>query len=302
MPIQASYGPLVPCQQLDALVRDLADTPYPVLILGPTGSGKSTLAKYIHATSRRRRGPFIECAVTSIPDELRQAELLGSAKGSFTGAYHDRAGLFEQAHTGTLFLDELGHASLRLQQTLLGVLETGMIRRIGDANQRAVDVRVICATSADLAARARDGAFLEELLYRVECLTIELASLRERPATIVPLAVGYLREAFTELGRDFEPVLTKEATDAIRRAPWPGNMRQLRSVCQFIASRVRSQRAIQLADLPGLIRGAVGAHSSRPDQARAMLAAANGNKSKAARLMGISRPSFYKLLASHERT
>ncbi|MHB1329988.1 MAG: sigma-54-dependent transcriptional regulator [Gemmatimonadales bacterium] len=288
---------LPPHQQLHRLVRDLAETPYPILILGHTGSGKSTLARYIHSVSPRAAYPFVECAVTSIPDELRHVELLGSAKGAYTGAYRDRAGFVEQAHTGTLFLDELGHASLSFQQTLLGILETGLVRRIGSSRQRRVDVRFICATSVNLTARSQDGLFLRELLYRVDCLTIALPSLRERPQEIIPLAIQYLQEAFVELGRDFIPVLSEDASTVLRNAPWPGNMRQLRSVCQYIASRLRTPRPIQPADIPEPIRGLTKGHQMKHQEAQALLDSTHGNKSEAARLMGISRPSLYKLLA-----
>jgi len=240
----------------------------------------------------------VECAVTSIPDELRQAELLGSTKGAYTGAYHDRVGFVEQAHTGTLFLDELGHASLRFQQTLLGILETGLVRRIGSNHQRIVDVRIICATSMNLAARSEEGLFLEELLYRVDCLTVSLPSLRERRQEIVSLATRYLQEAFVELGRDFIPVLSDDAAAILRNAPWPGNMRQLRSVCQYIATRLRSPRPIQPTDIPEPVRGKAKAPQTKRQEAQALLDSVHGNKSKAARLMGISRPSLYKLIAN----
>ncbi len=299
---QAQGTSLAPHQQVDRLVRDLAETPYPILILGPTGSGKSTLARYIHSISPRAVHPFVECAVTSIPDELRQAELLGSMKGAYTGAYHDRVGFVEQAHTGTLFLDELGHASLRFQQTLLGILETGLVRRIGSSYQRTVDVRIICATSVNLAARSQEGLFLEELLYRVDCLTVSLPSLRERRQEIVPLATRYLQEAFVELGRDFVPVLSDDAAVILRNAPWPGNMRQLRSVCQYIASRLRSPRPVQPTDIPEQIRGMTKGHQTKHEEAQALLDATRGNKSETARLMGISRPSLYKLLAEASTT
>lgn len=296
MDAKAAEAVLVPPFEIDETIRNLAETPYPILLSGPTGSGKTTLARYIHTVSPRAKRPLVECALTSISDELRHAELAGYAKGAFTGAYTNHPGLFEAAHEGTLFLDELGHASIPLQQTLLAVIETGKIRRVGEVVIRTVDVRIICATSTDLAERCRSGEFLEELFYRVDCLRVSLAPLRECRHRILPLAVRYLQEAFIELGRDFVPVLSSETAVILRNAPWPGNMRQLRSICQYIASRLRSPRPIQPTDLPKSLHDGDNMHSTRRNHALEILARVHGNKSEAARLMRISRPSFYKLI------
>ncbi|MGH7562563.1 MAG: sigma-54-dependent transcriptional regulator [Gemmatimonadales bacterium] len=279
-------------------ISAFAATPYPVLLLGPTGSGKTALAREIHRRSPRSGGPFIACPLPGIPDELRHAELAGVRRGAFTGALDDRVGAVEAAHNGTLFLDEIGYATVGSQQTLLTALESGAVRRIGEVRDRAVNVRVVCATSADLARMSEEGRFLAELYYRIECLTLRIPPLAERRQDILPLATRFLTEEFAALRRGYQPVLTDEAERSLRTAPWPGNIRQLKSACRYVATRLDSARAIEVEDLPVSVTELMASTGESSERARALavLRRVDGNKAKAARLLGITRPQLYRLL------
>jgi len=286
----------------EVLLRDLqafAATPYPVLVLGPTGSGKTVLAKELHALSPRRLGPFVRCPLPSIPDELRHAELAGCRRGAYTGALEERSGAVEAAHGGTLFLDEIGYASLGAQQTLLTTLESGAVRRIGEVRERSVDVRFVCATTGDLPRMCEEGRFLPELFFRIECLTLQLPALVDRREDIVPLAWRFIAEELRVLDKPFTPSISEAVAQLLRSSPWPGNLRQLRSVCRFGATRLDSERELDLDDLPSSLTQALGTNreASGRDRALGVLARVDGNKAKAARILGITRPQLYRLLA-----
>ena len=285
----------------DALLRDIrtfAATPYPVLLLGPTGSGKTVVARELHNLSPRFTGPYIRLPLPSIPDELRHAEFAGFRRGAFTGALEDRIGALEAAHAGTLFLDELGYASLPAQQMLLTALESGAVRRLGEVRERGVDVRFVCATTANLPALCREGRFLEELYYRIECLTIRLPSLAERRGDILPLSKRFIAEELGRLGKGFEATLSLAVVEVLLAAGWPGNVRQLKSVCRFIATRLDTDRIVDLGDLPASLTEGDSAPLCASSHTRAfeVLRRVDGNKAKAARILGITRSTLYRLL------
>ena len=269
-----------------------AGTPYPVLFCGPTGSGKTLLARELHARSMRKSAAFVSLSIPSVPEELRQAELFGHVRGAYTGAVADRAGALEAANGGTLFLDELGHASLKLQQALLTVIEDDVVQRVGDSRTRPVDVRYVFASAADLRELVEQRRFLEELYFRVGGLTIRVPPLRERPADILPLVERFVDDSLRELQRPYQATFSAALCRALMAAPWPGNLRELRSVARHLALKVRGDQELDVGDLP---EGAwVQDDEGRAGAMQRALERAGGNKSRAARELGISRATFYR--------
>nr|MBA2457704.1 sigma-54-dependent Fis family transcriptional regulator [Gemmatimonadales bacterium] len=275
-----------------------------VLIGGETGTGKELLARAIHYHSPRAAEPFVEINCAAIPANLLESELFGHEKGSFTGAVAAKPGLFEQAHGGTLFLDEVGHLPLELQPKLLRALEGQTIRRVGGQSARQVDVRVIGATHVDLAAAVGLGAFREDLYYRLNVVALTLPPLRQREDDVELLAETFLSRLATSYGLPVPP-LTSEVRAALRIRRWPGNIRELRNAIE---------RALVLSP-PGTLRPdelGIARTSADPDggplpfpsdlntlvraAANATLQLTGGNKSEAARRLGISRPRLQRLL------
>jgi len=212
-------------------VELVARSDAPVLIFGETGTGKELVARAIHNRSARHAGPFSRVNCGAIPPELIDSQLFGHERGAFTGAVQTRTGLFEQAHGGTLLLDEIGDAPPALQAKLLRVLESGEVRRVGGAALRSVEVRVIAATHRDLAADVRAGRFREDLYYRLAQATIAVPALRERPADIDVLAADLLHQLAARSGAP-TPAATPAFFAALRGQPWPGNARELRAALQ----------------------------------------------------------------------
>jgi two-component system response regulator HydG len=277
-----------------------------VLIGGETGTGKELLARAIHYNSPRAAAPFVEINCAAIPATLLESELFGHEKGAFTGAIAAKPGLFELAHGGTLFLDEVGNLPIELQPKLLRALEGREIRRVGGQAARRVDVRVIGATHVDLAAAVRQGEFREDLYYRLNVVALTLPPLRERDGDIDLLAETFIARLATSYGLPVPP-LTPEARAALRAHRWPGNVRELRNAIE---------RALVLSP-PGTLRWDEFAAPAEPPAggaaprtlpfpadlatvARAaaarMLELTAGNKSEAARRLGISRPRLQRLL------
>jgi len=229
-------------------IRAVAATDATVLILGETGTGKELVSRAIHERSRRREKPFISINCGAFTETLLESELFGHEKGSFTGASGQRRGVFEMADGGTLFLDELGETSLNVQVNLLRVLEDMCFRRVGGHDTVHVDTRIVAATNADLESKTRDGTFREDLFYRLNVFPIHLPPLRERPEDISLLTRHFLEDAAREYGLE-SPTVSPEAMDAISGHSWPGNVRQLRSLCERWVI-VASGRPITLEMLP----------------------------------------------------
>jgi DNA-binding NtrC family response regulator len=234
-------------RELLAQMHQLAHTSARVLITGETGSGKELVASHIHSCSSRRSGPFIAVNCAGIPETLLESELFGHVKGSFTGAYRDKPGKFELANTGTLFLDEVGEMTLRMQGLLLRVLETGEIQKIGaDRRTGKVDCRVVAATHRDLHSMIGEGLFREDLYYRLNVMCIHVPPLRER-AEDIPMLVDVFLQRYCEPGRPRR--MSPDACAALQMYQWPGNIRQLQNVVQRLV--INTQDAtITLADLP----------------------------------------------------
>ena len=202
-----------------------------VLITGENGSGKELVARALHNRSARSAAPFIEVNCAAIPSELIESELFGHMKGSFTGATQDRPGKFEQADTGTIFLDEIGDMALAAQAKVLRVLEEGDVTRIGGVKSRRIDVRVLAATNKDLAAEIAAGRFREDLFYRLNVVPLHLPPLRERREDI-PLLVQHFIDTLAEREGVPPRVIASEALEALARLEWPGNVRELRNTVE----------------------------------------------------------------------
>ncbi|MBR6207888.1 MAG: sigma 54-interacting transcriptional regulator [Oscillospiraceae bacterium] len=278
-----------------------------VLILGETGVGKELFAQGIHSSSSRANGPFVAINCASLPESILESELFGYVRGAFTGANREgKRGLFENAHTGTIFLDEIGELSPALQGKLLRVLQERNIRRIGGENLIPVDIRVIAATNCDLVSMVREGSFRGDLYFRLNVLCLHIPPLRERREDIVLLAEYFLAEAALHKHRSFS--FTEEARRAMREYDWPGNVRELQNMVQRVAV---------ITDTPQieewLIRNYMEENSglSAPRESKATeppkrytleeaLERAGGNKQKAAELLGVSRATFYRMLKRKE--
>ena len=281
--------------------RRVAATDSSMLIQGASGTGKEVLAQAIHNASPRSKKPFIAINCGAIPADLLESELFGHSKGSFTGATRDHTGLFQSAEGGTVFLDEIGDMPMELQVKLLRVLQERQIRPVGSARSINVDVRVLSATHQDLSKAISEGRFREDLLYRLNVITLHLPPLDERREDI-PLLADHLLVRLTRNTR--RKVLAPEALEWLVGADWPGNIRQLSNVLE---------RCVALA--PGriidaeLVRRALGqsAHRITPlaeardefvrDYLVKLLKIAGGNVSQAARMAERNRTEFYKLLA-----
>jgi two-component system, NtrC family, response regulator HupR/HoxA len=296
-----------PLEGVCAMAERVARYDISLLVLGESGTGKELLARAVHYASPRQSGPFVVENCAAIPDTLLESELFGHKRGAFTGAYEDHPGLFQRAHGGTVFLDEIGETSPAFQVRLLRVLQEGEVRPVGGARPVPVDVRVIAATHRQLEQRVRDGLFREDLYYRIAGVTITVPPLRERVADIVPIARQTVLDVAAELGHP-GATLPDETLACLLAYPWPGNIRELRNeiaralalheggalVPAAFSSRVLQGRAAGAADD---LRAAVpqsGTLAERLDVIEAMvlretLLRHRWNKTRAAAELGLSR-------------
>ncbi|MDO5506431.1 MAG: sigma-54 dependent transcriptional regulator [Pseudoxanthomonas suwonensis] len=277
-------------EQLLAMACKVARSALPVLISGPNGSGKERVAEIVHANSAVAAGPFVAVNCGALPAELIESELFGAEAGAYTGATRTRIGKFEAADGGTLFLDEIGTLPLDGQTRLLRALETGRFTRLGGTREHAVRVRVVSATNADLRGMVEAGTFREDLYYRLDGITLELAPLRDRRDDILPLARHFLGDA-KSLG---------EATErALLRHDWPGNVRELRHVIQracVIAEGDQLQpRHLQLPESPA----SPDPPEPDADSIRDALARHRGVIAQAAAELGLSRQALYRRMDRH---
>ena len=225
------------------ILRKMAMTDSPVLLIGETGTGKELMAHALHQASRRAEGPFIAINVAAMPENLLESELFGYEEGAFTGAKKGgRPGLFEFAHQGTLFLDEVEGMSLSMQVKLLRVLQEGEIMRVGGGSIIRVDVRIVAATNESLEEKIQEGSFRKDLYYRLNALTVEIPSLRKREDDIFLLLDFFMRK----IGENF--TLSSETKEFLRRHPWPGNIRELQNAVEYFNYLAKS--VIEISDLP----------------------------------------------------
>ncbi|GAB4333420.1 MAG: sigma-54 dependent transcriptional regulator [Desulfobulbaceae bacterium] len=244
-------------------VKQVAPSDSTLLILGETGVGKEHLAKAIHAESLRAGGPFIALNTAALPEQLLESELFGHVRGSFTGATRSRRGAFEQAHGGTIFLDEIGEMPLHLQTKLLRVLQDYEVRPVGSDMTIWVDVRVIAATNRDLENEVASGNFRKDLFYRLSVMTLTIPPLRERRDDIAALARRFLNYFRYKIGRDITHI-TEETLHALYSYDWPGNVRELMNVIER-AILISKGREITLQDLPSVFHRGIAIADGRPE-------------------------------------
>lgn len=218
-------------ERLTHLMEKVADTPASILIWGETGTGKEVVARSVHYASDRRSRPFVTVDCGALPENLLESELFGHRRGAFSGAIHDRVGLFEEAGGGTLFLDEITNTSTDLQAKLLRVLQEGEIRRVGENQVRKVDVRIIAATNIDMAEAVKEGTFREDLYYRLSVIPLEVPPLRERREDIPLLALHFLKKTCERHSKEIEG-FTEAGMAFLVQAPWRGNVRELENLIE----------------------------------------------------------------------
>ena len=293
-----------------ALAAKVSSTETTVLLTGESGTGKEVVARFLWRASPRGKGPFVALNCAALPEQLLESELFGFEKGAFTGAAAARPGRIEQAAGGVLFLDEVGEMSLVVQAKLLRILQEREFQRLGGARTLKADVRVIAATNRDLAAAMARGTFRKDLYYRLHVFEIRLPPLRERPDDIPPLLEAFVDEIGRQVGRPAAGV-SREARDKLLAYPWPGNVRELRNAVE---------RAVILAEGglitsehlpmtigapprttadPALPPGGVDLEAVEREYVKQALEQAGNNKSKAARLLGLTRAQLYSRLEKY---
>jgi len=290
---------------LDRAARVIPRPSVTVLITGETGTGKELLARAIHYNGPRRDAPFVDVNCAAIPEQLLESELFGHEKGAFTGAVGSKPGLMQLADGGTLFLDEIGHLAMTLQGKILRALEERVIRRVGGTRAIPFDVRLIAATHVDLANAVRHGEFREDLYYRLNVVPIELPALRARHDDVLTIAKYFLARFAREY--DLPPLqITPAAARALRERRWTGNVRELRNVIEraVLLGTGAALDARDVVEPPSTERAdgelpfpATLAELNRAAVAR-MLERCGGNKTEAARRLGISRPRLHRLLSA----
>ncbi|HWF59614.1 MAG TPA: sigma 54-interacting transcriptional regulator, partial [Nitrospira sp.] len=286
------------------LVQDIAQVDTTVLIEGETGTGKELIARAIHSTSGRRNKPFIAANCAGLTDSLLTSQLFGHKRGAFTGAVNDQQGLFEAAEGGTLFLDEIGDIPSQVQTALLRVLQEKEITKLGEAKPRKVEVRVLAATHHNLSEDVVRGSFRADLLYRIRIARVQLPPLRERRKDIPLLAYSFLDQICTATGKTIK-LLNPDTLRLLMSHPWPGNVRELKSAIEFSVISCKGKEVLP-TDLPPEITGSSVVSSpsvwisiTDQDAKSRLLAAlsdAKGNRTEAARRLGVSRATFYRRL------
>ena len=290
-------------RRLADLIGRVAAADAAVLITGETGTGKEIVAKLVHARSPRREKPFVVVDCAALQESLLQSELFGHERGAFTGADRAKSGLFEVAHGGTIFLDEIGEVSLPTQVKLLRVLDTSTFRRVGGTSEIRVDVRLLAATNRDLPAMVRQGLFREDLFYRLSTISLHLPPLRERNGDVDMLAryfVDQLNERFDRRKR-----IGEAAFEMLRGHDWPGNVRELKHAIEAAlvvcdGDEVRPEHLAAALRRPAAAPPPVGPlptlEAIERDHIRRVLDAVHGHRGQAARTLGISERNLYRKL------
>jgi transcriptional regulator with PAS, ATPase and Fis domain len=292
-----------------------ARTDFPLLILGESGTGKEILARTIHGASRRSKKPFVDINCAAIPENLIESELFGYEKGAFTGARPDgRRGLFAEAHEGSIFMDEIGDASLQIQAKILRVVEEGRFKRLGGNRNIEVNVRLISATNRDLTALIRESKFREDLFYRLNTITIELPPLRRRPQDILLLIEHFLTEYIRREGKNIS--FSSDCLELMESYNWPGNVRELKGVVDYAVTMAAGSRITSdclpsfllprpdarraPGPIPVIAPGDKASNHNLPAAVREVerelikrVLEKSANRSEAIKTLGISRRTFY---------
>ncbi|HEY1373862.1 MAG TPA: sigma-54 dependent transcriptional regulator [Candidatus Binatia bacterium] len=306
-------GVSLPMLEIFRRIGEAAGTDIPVLITGETGTGKDLVAAAIHGQSQRAGGPYVAVNTGAIATELIASELFGHDRGAYTGAVELKRGHFEEAHRGTIFLDEIGTMSESAQVALLRVLETKTFRRVGGEKDIHVDVRVVAASNEDPEKLVKERRFRKDLFYRLDVFRIHLPPLRERPGGVTVLTKYFVAEFCAMYKKDISSV-APETWRFLRRYSWPGNVRELKNVIQR-AVVIAGGKDLTPDLLPSRIREAVGESAEGADSLKLTpgmtlesvekrliqltLNATNGNKKAAAAMLGISRRALYDKLAKY---
>lgn len=304
-----SHGLIADSQSMQIVfesIRRAATTAATVLISGESGTGKELVARAIHYFGPRAAAPFVPINCGAIPEGLLESELFGHIKGAFTGASESRAGFFQTAEGGTIFLDEISETSASMQVKLLRVLQDKEVCMVGDTRPRKVDVRIVVATNKDLAVLVKKDAFREDLYFRLSVLNIAIPPLRERGDDILLLARHFGAKFAHEVGRSV-PQFTDAALTLLRRYDWPGNVRELENVIQRLAL-MNDNDIIDAPDLPPNMRFSISKHAGlnktlaeiETEYIQNVLASVGGNKTKAAEILGIDRKTLREKIKGPE--
>ena len=308
------FSPIVGKSEAVARIRDLIDKvkdlDAPVLITGESGTGKELVARAVHASGVRRDGQFVAVNCGAIPDHLLESELFGYVRGAFTGALRDKAGLIEEAHRGTFFLDEIGDLAFALQAKLLRLLQEREIRRVGENRTRSVDVRFISATNKDLDREIEAGRFREDLFYRLRIITIDIPPVRERRDDLL-LLLNHFAEKYARQMKKERIHFTPGALELLLRYGWPGNVREIQNEIQrclilsgpdlfigegYLSSKINPKEEVSAKDECNFFE-------AKAEFVRRFLNNAlekhDYNKARTAEEIGISRQGLFKLLKKH---
>lgn len=303
-------------QDIFRQIRDVALYNYPVHVSGDTGTGKERVAYAIHDISAYGNGAFVPVNCGAIPEGIVESELFGHVKGAFSGAVKDRKGRFELAHKGTLFLDEVADLPLKTQVKLLRFLQEGTFEKVGGEKKVSVDVRIISAANKNLKEEVKAGRFREDLFYRLNVIPIHLPPLRQRKSDIPLLAAHFLKEAEQESSNPV-PELSGQSLDILMDYQWPGNVRELKNVIQFSVVRSRGNKILP-SDLPLEITQGRDLMTRTPERlpgqpqiiplkgkldlesVKEAIKKTGGNKSKAARVLGVGRATLYRFLTQYD--
>jgi DNA-binding NtrC family response regulator len=305
-------------RELDRLIRAVAAKEVAICLIGESGTGKEVIARRLHDLSHRRAGPFVPINCAAIPETLFESELFGHEKGAFTGATERARGKLEAAGGGTLFLDEVGEMPLGVQAKLLRFLENHKFMRVGGTTKIAVDTRIVCATLRPLDEEVRASRFRADLFYRLQGITLTVPALRERTADIGPLIQHFTAQLSSRHGTK-PPRYTRAAMSALRSYAWPGNIRELRNTVELLCL-LREAKAVRVRDLPAAVRAVDEAEDAiertsdtlevridRPLEEtvntilRAALEREGGNRSRAARRLGVSLRTMQRFAARGTR-
>ncbi len=296
-------GTSPPMQKLFEQIQNAAASEAPVLISGESGTGKELIAEAIHKLSRRSKGPCVKVNCAALNEFLLESELFGHVRGAFTGAIKDRRGRFEVANSGSIFLDEIGDMPASMQVKLLRVIQEKELEKVGDHRTVSVNVRLITATNHDLSGLMESGAFREDLFYRINVIPIQTPPLRERSEDL-PVLVSHLLERINLVNRKRIENVSPSAMKAFEAYHWPGNVRQLINALEYAAITCKGD-TIGLQDLPEYLLSKGRTDNAGPiplkqhrdkDRIIAVLAKHNGNRSLAARHLGVSRVTLWKMI------